>query len=59
MKSKPNKNNHGLKLEYNPNDSADLKLAVEIARYWHKRGAGENRLVAITDNSKIHLQKAA
>lgn len=45
MKSKPQVNGHGLKLEFNPSNTADVKLAIEIAREWHCRGANENQLV--------------
>ena len=48
MKSKPQVNSHGLKLEFNPSNSVDVKLAIEIAREWHCRGASENQLVAVT-----------
>ncbi len=59
MKSKPQLNRHGLKLEYNPNNAADLKLAIEIAREWHCRGASENQLVAAIANRTLDLQQAA
>lgn len=60
MKSKASKNIHGLKLEYNPNNSSDVKLAIDIARYWHQRGATENTLVARVESFTVSLrQKAA
>lgn len=57
MKSKAQNNRLGLKLEYNPTNPADLKLAIEIAREWHKRGASENQLVAVAP--PVALEQAA
>ena len=57
MKSKLRINSQGWKLEYNPNDPSDVKLAIEAAREWHKRGAKENQLIAVIPD--IPLRQAA
>lgn len=61
MKAIPMKNTQGMRLEYNPNNTKDVRLAVEIARYWHCRGAIDNQLIPVTPEpgSLAHLLKHA
>ena len=59
MKSKASKNNHGLTLEYNPDSPSDIKLAIDIARYWHQRGASENTLIARVEGFTVSVRQKA
>ncbi len=59
MKNRPTKTNQGIKLEYNPNNHKDLKLAIEVARHWHQRGSTENSLIPNYDIEAKTLSQAA